>query len=140
MAEAWAKKLKAGKIEAFSAGTSPAGLDPRGVAVMAEAGVDMSGHSSKHVAGFEDVEFDYVITLCESAKESCPVFPGRAMVVHRGFDDPPLLAQNAATEEEALRHYRRVRDEIRDFVAGLPMSLPKKNLGFILDTDLDMKS
>jgi arsenate reductase len=69
-----------------------------------------------------DVAFDVVVTVCGHAREVCPVFPGRATIVHRGFDDPPKLAGNARSEEEALRHYRRVRDEIRLFIEGLPES------------------
>ena len=72
---------------------------------------------------FADVDFDVVVTVCDNARESCPVFPGGARVVHRAFDDPPRLARDAATTEEALAHYRRVRDEIRDFVASLPEGL-----------------
>lgn len=110
-------------IEAFSAGTRPAGLDPRAVRVMAEAGVDISGHRSKHLREVMDVEFDYVVTVCDHAHERCPLFPGKAKIAHRSFDDPPRLAKDAKTEEEALSHYRRVRDEIRRFVEGLPETL-----------------
>ena len=120
MAEGWARLLKGGAIEAYSAGTAPRGLDPRAVTVMAEVGVDISGHRSKSVDELGDLEFDYVITVCDSAHESCPFFPGATKVVHVGFDDPPRLARDAKTEEEALQHYRRVRDEIRAFVEKLP--------------------
>ena len=90
------------------------------VRVMAEAGVDIGNQKSKHVDDLADVGFDYVVTVCDHAHESCPVFPGRARIVHRGFDDPPQLASGAGTEAERLAPYRRVRDEIRDFVATLP--------------------
>jgi arsenate reductase len=123
MAEGWAKALKADVLEAWSAGVETHGLNPRAVQVMAEAGVDISRHRSERVDDLMHVGFDVVVTVCDNAHESCPVFPGRARVVHRGFDDPPRLAKEAATEEAALGHYRRVRDEIRDFVAGLPESL-----------------
>jgi arsenate reductase (thioredoxin) len=126
MAEGWARKLKADEIEAFSAGTAPAGVDPRAVKVMAEAGVDISRQLSKHVETLKGVEFDYVVTLCDSAAENCPWFPGPTKTVHRGFDDPPKLAKDAKTEEEALAHYRRVRDEIRAFVETLPGSIEKR--------------
>jgi len=86
---------------------------------MAEAGVDISGHRAKSVRDLPGVEFDYVITVCAAAAESCPVFAGNAKVIHAGFEDPPALAAAAATEEEALGHYRRVRDEIRTFVETL---------------------
>ena len=123
MAEGWARHLKADVIDAYSAGIETHGLNPRAVQVMAEAGVDIAGQKSKHVGELKDVEFDYVVTVCSHAHESCPVFPGRAKVVHVGFDDPPALAADAATEEEALTPYRRVRDEIRDFVSTLPAAL-----------------
>jgi arsenate reductase len=123
MAEGWAKALKRAVITARSAGVEAHGLNPRAVRVMAEAGVDISGHRSKLVSEFAGEEFDYVVTVCDRARESCPVFPGRARSVHASFDDPPYLARDAATEEEALRHYRRVRDEIRAFVENLPDAL-----------------
>jgi arsenate reductase len=126
MAEGWAQHLKGNVLEPYSAGIEVHGLDPRAVQVMAEAGVDISGHRSKHVSELADIAFDYVVTVCDNARESCPLFPGRAKVVHAGFDDPPRLAKSAATEEEALAHYRRARDEIRQFVETLPESLEKK--------------
>jgi len=119
MGEGWARHLKGARIEPFSAGVDPHALDPRAVAVMAEAGVDISGHRAKSVRDLPGVEFDYVITVCAAAAESCPVFAGNAKVIHAGFEDPPALAAAAATEEEALGHYRRVRDEIRTFVETL---------------------
>ncbi len=85
--------------------------------------MDISGHRSKHVRELSDIALDYVVTVCGNAQESCPVFPGKTKVVHVGFDDPPRLAKEARTEEEALNHYRRVRDEIRKFVETLPESL-----------------
>ena len=126
MAEGWARRLKGDVLEAYSAGIETHGMNPRAVRVMAEAGVDISGHHSKHVDELKDVPFDYVVTVCDNARESCPLFPGRAKVVHRSFEDPPRLARSAATEEEALAHYRRVRDEIRAFVETLPGSLLEK--------------
>ena len=122
MAEGWARHLKGHLLEPYSAGVKTHGLN-RAVQVMAEAGVDISGHWSKHLDELRDVEFDHVITVCGNAHESCPVFPGKTRVTHVGFDDPPRLAEGAASEEEALRHYRRVRDEIRTFVETLPESL-----------------
>jgi arsenate reductase len=120
MAEGWTRNLKGDRIEAHSAGIETHGLNPRAVRVMAEAGVDISGYRSKHVRELEDVSFDYVVTVCSNASESCPVFPGKTKVLNVGFDDPPKLAAGAKTEEEALAHYRRVRDEIRSFVETLP--------------------
>jgi arsenate reductase len=126
MAEGWARHLKGNVLEPYSAGIETHGLNPSAVKVMAEVGVDISGHRSKHVSELKDIAFDYVVTVCDNARESCPLFPGRAKVVHVGFDDPPRLAKSAATEEEAFAHYRRVRDEIRRFVETLPESLEKK--------------
>jgi arsenate reductase len=120
MAEGWARHFHSGSIQVWSAGTENHGLNPKAVQVMAEAGVDISSHRSKTIAELPEIEFDYVITVCSDADEHCPMFPGRAVKYHRGFDDPPKLARNAVSEEEARAHYRRVRDEIRDFVAGLP--------------------
>jgi len=123
MAEGWVRKLKGDVIEAYSAGAEARGLDPRAVQVMAGAGVDISGQRSKSVDEFKDTAFDFVITVCDSARASCPIFQGPAKAVHVGFDDPPYLAKDARTEEEALRHYRRVRDEIRAYVKTLPDAL-----------------
>ncbi len=120
MAEGWARQLKSRLIEPYSAGIETHGLNPRAVAVMAEVGVDISGHRSKLVGELSDVSFDVVVTVCGHAHETCPALPGAPRVVHAGFDDPPRLAQSAKTEEEALTHYRRVRDEIRTFVESLP--------------------
>ncbi len=91
MAEGWAKKLKADSIDAYSAGIAPQGLNKIAVAVMKEAGVDITGQHSKHVDELRDVAFDFVVTVCDSAHESCPVFPGKTKVIHVGFDDPPKL-------------------------------------------------
>jgi arsenate reductase len=123
MAEGWARHLKGDVIEPYSAGIETHGLNPNAVKVMAEAGVDISGHRSKHVDEVRDIPFDYVVTVCDDAHESCPLFPGRTKVIHVGFDDPPRLAKEAKNEQEALSHYRRVRDEIRRFVESLPGSL-----------------
>jgi arsenate reductase len=123
MAEGWARRLKGEVIEPYSAGIETHGLNPSAVKVMAEAGVDISGHRSKHLDELRNIPFDYVVTVCDHANESCPVFPGKVKRVHVSFDDPPRLAKNARTEEEALSHYRRVRDEIRAFVGKLPEAL-----------------
>ena len=124
MAEGWAKHLKGDTIESYSAGIETHGLNPSAVRVMEEAGVDISRHRSKHISELEDIEFDYVFTVCGHADENCPVFPGKTKIVHVGFDDPPKLAAEARTEEERLNHYRRVRNEIKTFVERLPEALP----------------
>ena len=123
MAEGWARALCSETITPYSAGIEKHGLNPYAVAVMKEAGVDLSGQTSKTVAELGDTKFDAVITVCGHADEHCPTFSGAPKVMHVGFDDPPKLAQNAATEAEGLPHYRRVRDEIREFVLSLPEQL-----------------
>ena len=128
MAEGWARHLKGGEIEPWSAGIEKHGLNPNAVKVMAEAGVDISAQQSRRVEELPVREFDWVVTVCGHANENCPIFPGKARVVHVGFDDPPKLAAGATTEEEALGQYRRVRDEIRAFVETLPGSLEAKQL------------
>jgi arsenate reductase len=120
MAEGWARHLKGEVIDAYSAGIETHGLNPNAVKVMAEAGVNISGQRSKLVDELKGIAFDYVITVCDHAHEACPLFPGKTKVIHQGFDDPPRLARNAKTDEEALGQYRRVRDEIRAFVETLP--------------------
>ena len=123
MAETWACHLKGEVIDASSAGTRPKGLDPLAVQVMAEVGIDLSTHQVKSLDAVQHRPFDYVVTVCRDAHETCPVFPGRARIVHRGFDDQPRLAVTAKSPEEALRHYVRVRDEIKAFIEQLPETL-----------------
>jgi len=120
MAEGWARRLRSGVIRAHSAGLEPRGLDPYAVRVMREVGVDISDYKSKRLKEVLDQDFDVVITVCDSAYENCPVFPRPARVVHHNFDDPPRLAAQLTDEEEILNHYRRVRDELREFVETLP--------------------
>ena len=123
MAEGWARRLKGERIEPYSAGIERHGLNPNAVKVMAEAGVDISEHSSKTLDQLTGIDFDVVVTVCGHAHETCPVFPGKARIVHVGFDDPPKLARGETDPEKALGHYRRVRDEIRAFIDTLPGSL-----------------
>jgi len=125
MAEGWARHLKSDLIEAYSAGIKTHGLNPHAVRVMKEAGVDISDHKSKLLADLEQVLIDVVVTVCAHAHENCPTFPGDARVVHIAFDDPPKLAAGIEDREQVLEPYRRVRDEIRDFVSGLPESLER---------------
>ena len=122
MAEGWARHLKGDVLDVYSAGIETHGLNPNAVQVMQEAGVDISGQRSKHVDDLKDIPFDAVVTVCDSASESCPLFPGKTKVIHHGFDDPPELAKGL-TGEAALNIYRRVRDDIRKFVESLPQSL-----------------
>ena len=121
MAEGWAKTLLAGKVEAFSAGTRPEReVEARAVKVMAESGVDISGQKPKSLEIFKGDDFDLVVTLCDNAREACPVYWGKAEKIHSGFSDPVASAEKGAPEEEIMAHYRRVRDGIRDFIKKLP--------------------
>ena len=123
MAEGLCRHLRGDSIDCASAGTETHGLNPNAVKVMAEIGIDISGHQSKTTADLGDTEFDYVVTVCGHAHEHCPWFPARTRVIHHGFEDPPKLAANAASEEEALGYYRQVRDEIRAYIMTLPEAL-----------------
>jgi arsenate reductase len=118
MAEGWARHLLGGVVEASSAGTRPQGLNALAVRAMAEVGIDIAGQGSKKP---QDVPgpIDLVVTVCGHAHEACPTLPG-ARTLHAPFDDPPQLAKGARSDEEAMAHYRRVRDEIRAFVLTLP--------------------
>lgn len=120
MAEGWAKALWPDVLDACSAGTAPQGLNRLAVRAMAEAGIDISRNQSRHIDTMRDPPPDVVVTVCDSAHENCPVLPGTTRVIHAGFDDPPRLAARATSDDEALPHYRRVRDEIRIFVETLP--------------------
>jgi arsenate reductase len=127
MAEGWTRALRGDLIEAYSAGTEVHGLNPLAVEVMLEAGVDISGQTSKHVDSLRHIAFDAVITVCDRARQACPFFDGAKKLVHAGFDDPPamakILAAQGASTEEQRNCYRQVRDEIRAFVESLPASI-----------------
>ena len=120
MAEDWAQNLKGDTIEPYSAGVTARGLNPSAVLVMKEVGVDISHHTSKEVGSMVNISFDYVITVCSHADQHCPTFTGNAQVIHVGFEDPPSLAASAQNDEEALSHFRCVRDKIRAFIETLP--------------------
>lgn len=120
MAEGWTRHLHGKAFEVASAGTEPHGMNPLAVRAMAEVGVDIASQHSKSVADLPSLDFDLVITVCDSAAEHCPLFPGRARVEHHGFDDPPRLAAAATSDAEAMAPYRRVRDEIAELVRRLP--------------------
>ena len=123
MAEGLAREILAPAVESWSAGIEKHGLNPLAVEVMQEIGIDISGHRSKTLDELSAVEFDVVITVCGHANETCPVFAGATRKLHEGFEDPPKLAAGAVSHEEALRHYRRVRDEIKAYVESLPETL-----------------
>ncbi len=130
MAEGWTRHLKGNLIDVYSAGTEIHGLNPHAVTVMAEAGVDISHHKSRHLDEFKHLRFDYVITVCGHAHETCPWFPGGSRVIHAGFDDPPKMAENYEDLEKELDCYRKVRDEIKAYILALPdnlINLQKEN-------------
>ncbi len=120
MAEGWANHLHAGRLEAFSAGVFPSEVHPLAIRVMAEEGVDISSHRSKHADEFAGADLDLVITLCDHARQTCPHFPGGVRMMHVPFEDPVPRANDPRSDEEILADYRRVRDEIRRFVEKLP--------------------
>ena len=129
MAEGWAHYLYPDKINAFSAGISTGPLDPLAVKVMKEAGVDISGHEVHAVKDFMEKDIDCVITVCDTAAQKCPNFADKVNVICQSFDNPPELTKNLNNEDEKLAVYRRVRDEIRLFVEGLPEKISKKIIG-----------
>ena len=123
MTEGWARYLKSDCIEAFGAGVAPYKLSERAVQVMAEAGIDISDQYSKHVDDLSGLDFDYVITLCDSARHHCPVYSGKTKMIHHSFEDPMFAV---GTKAQILAEFRRIRDQIRDFVAAMRENL--KNL------------
>ncbi|HPS56096.1 MAG TPA: arsenate reductase ArsC [Sedimentisphaerales bacterium] len=116
MAQGWASYLRGDEIEAFSAGVAPARLSSRAVEVMSEAGVDISKHYSKHIDDLPGIDFDLVVTVCDNAKEQCPIWSGKTKVIHHSFDDPTGAI---GTVDFVMSEFRRVRDEIRDFIKVL---------------------
>jgi arsenate reductase len=120
MAEGWARHLKGETIEAYSAGICPIGVSWRAIETMSQAGVDITGQRSRHFNEFSDVNFDYVVTLCDNAAERCPVFGGTAKVIHKPFEDPYFAT---GTEEQVMAEFREARDLIRVFVEGMPENL-----------------
>jgi len=123
MAEGWAKNLKGNELEVYSAGIETHGLNPNAVKVMAECGVDITSQKSQHIDEFKGKKIDYVITVCAHAHETCPWFPAECKVVHHGFGDPPKMAKEVEGEEAKLNCYRKVRDEIKEYVQSLPQSM-----------------
>ncbi len=133
MAEGFTRHLLSDQIDAYSAGIAPKEIDPKATIVMAEVGIDISHQQSKSTVDIKNMEFDFVITLCDNAQKTCPSFPAKTSLFHMGFDDPPRLAENSRNEEKALGHYRRVRDEIKVFVENLPEILNKKKKDVVFD-------
>ncbi len=112
MAEGIARHLFGDRFEVFSAGTHPSIVRPEAIMAMAEIGIDISGHRSKSVDEFSDREIDYVLTVCDNARENCPYFPARTKVIHHSFDDPATVEGD---EDTRLTAFRDVRDHIREF-------------------------
>ena len=126
MAHGFANSLLGDQFISYSAGIESHGLNPSAVKVMGEVGVDISGHQSQILSEFEAQEFDYVVAVCEHAASNCPTFPAKTEVILHQFDDPPKLAQQAKTPEEALSYYRNVRDEIKHWITSLPAQIKNK--------------
>ncbi len=124
IAEGWARHLKGNVIDAYSAGIRPIGVSSRAIKVMAEVGVNISMHQSQHIDEFFEIDFDYVVTLCDNAAENCPVFSGKAKVIHKPFDDPYFAS---GSEEQIMATFRKVRDDIRTFIETVPESLEDKS-------------
>ncbi len=118
MAEGFARKHWGHEFEVYSAGTKKHGMNERAIKVMQESGVDISKHYSKTTDELPNVTFDFVVTVCDSAKENCPYFSA-SNVVHVGFQDPPTLTKDMTNEEDILKVYRRVRDEIETFIKNM---------------------
>ena len=117
MAEGLLRHDAGDRFQVFSAGTKPSQIRPEAIAVMRELGIDISGQRSKSVDEFTGQSFDYVLTVCDNARESCPIFPGRSAMIHRNFEDPAALQ---GSEEERLALFRRVRDEMRQYLQDFP--------------------
>ena len=105
------------RFEVESAGTKPGQVRPEAIAAMREIGIDISSHRSKHVDEFQDQSFDYVLTVCDHAKETCPIYPGQTNRIHHSFEDPAAVQ---GSEEQRMASFRRVRDQIRDFLRTFP--------------------
>ena len=120
IAEGWARHLKGDTIEAYSAGICPIGVSPKAIEIMAEADVNISAHISKHIDELSDIDFDYIVTLCDNAAQNCPVFPGKVKLIHKPFTDPYFAS---GTEKEVMAVFRKVRDQIKAFIETMPKSL-----------------
>jgi arsenate reductase len=123
MAHGFANAILNKKFDSYSAGIESHGLNPYAVKVMNESGIDISGHQSQILSEFDDITFDYVVTVCDHAASNCPAFSAQTHVIQNQFDDPPKLAKHAKNDEEALGYYRKVRDEIQHWIETLPQQL-----------------
>jgi arsenate reductase (thioredoxin) len=114
MAEGLLKHITNNEYEVYSAGTKPSIVRSEAIKVLAEIGIDISHNCSKSVDEFADKEIDYVLTVCDNARENCPYFPAKTKVIHHSFDDPPAIGET--DEETTFKVFRRVRDEIKDYL------------------------
>ena len=121
MAEGLLRHDAGDRFEVFSAGTKPSHVRPEAIAAMRELGIDISGQHSKSVDEFTGQNFDYVLTVCDNAKESCPIFPGQTLSIHHNFEDPASLQ---GSEQERLAAFRRVRDQLREYLQTFPPAQP----------------
>lgn len=128
MAEAWTRHLLGDQIEASSAGSAPKELDPLAVEVMLEAGVEMAGQHSKKFDPQQVAELDLLVTVCDSARDACPLPPTAVCHHHQPFPDPPARAAGLANDEERRQVYRDVRDQIRAWVYTLPRRLANRRM------------
>ncbi|CAM3360386.1 Arsenate reductase (Thioredoxin) [Flavobacterium longum] len=112
IAEGYLRYFAQNKAEVYSAGIETHGVNPRAIAVMSEDGIDLSGHTSNHVDEYADIEFDFVITVCDNAKENCPFFPSNAQKFHHNFPDP---AKATGTESDIMEVFRNVRGQIKEY-------------------------
>lgn len=124
MAEGWLKHLRGDDFEVFSAGIEAHGLNPLALRAMQEVGVDISSQRSQLLEELPVEQLDYVLSVCGHADQHCPDLPKGVQRVHLGFEDPPKLAAGAANDEEAMPHYRRVRDEIKQQLQNIDQLLP----------------
>ena len=124
IAEGWARHLKSDVMEVYSAGAEPGRMNAWAIAIMAEAGVDISMQQPKHLDTLKGIDFDYVVTLCDYAREQCPVFPSCPKHMHRLFVDPSFID---AGEDEIMAAFRKLRDELRAFIETMPESLRCKS-------------
>ena len=125
MAEGFCRNLYSDKINSYSAGVEVHGINPLAVEVMQEVSVDISKQQSTLFKALSDIKFDVIITVCDNAANNCPYISSTVKIIHRQFDDPPFLAKNANSKSEKLVHYRKVRNDIADWIKQLPLQLEK---------------
>lgn len=126
MAHGWMEHFDtANELKVYSAGIETHGVNPKAKQVMQEAGIDISDHTSNHIDEYRDIDFDYVITVCDHAKEHCPYFPTRATRIHHNFSDP---AKATGTEDEILSEFRKIRDEIKTFARDFLQEIKRGSL------------